>query len=391
MYLHQMVSTKKLSKMGRRRFLNTMAGLGISSVALQYMTKDALAQLTDNPEKEVPRLLGLVHTNHDRVVNTGAVPKREPRYYTISRDRWARTEATHAAAEKVSRLFASEPYVEVSVSNRDSELGIEVDYLTVERADGTTNSPSMSYEKVKEVIPRQVTGQVEANGKSFVREGIHVSVNRSNTREQVVFDSKYRPVPGGAQLIQPDGVPGTLGTPATALQDSSQCWVTAGHCINRTAGTPIDQPRDPDKIGEGRQYTQKGNGDVGTVVSSGPDNAYNIADKDGNYGWQISGVLGRDKLKDMNQAGDSLYLQGRSSGRQQGTVIKVDTTGTEWVYVDYNLSGGDSGGPYFHVTRDGYALIAAIHSQGVDADADSDGESRGNTMAWVEGSLDVRV
>jgi hypothetical protein len=43
--------TRDLRKMGRRNFLKTLAGIGISGATLKYMTKDALAQVTDDPKK----------------------------------------------------------------------------------------------------------------------------------------------------------------------------------------------------------------------------------------------------------------------------------------------------------------------------------------------------
>lgn len=390
-----MVRTRELKRMGRRRFVNAIANLGVSSYTVSHLSKDALAAATNNPEKEVPRLLGFVHTNHDEVVEKNAVPEREPRFYTISRDEWAYTESTYNAAAKVSAMFASEPQVEVSVSNRNDSLGISVLYSVIERADGSVDKPNIPFKKVKESTPTSITGEVKANGKLYSRENIEVNVFKSQEIEQS-FDSKFRPVPGGCQAEDPAHEPFTLGTPATSLEDNSQCWVTAAHVTDRTTGENIHQPNNPyfssNKIGETRQVTQEGNGDVATIVSTGPDNAYNIANDDGTYGWQIAGVLGRDKLKDMNSNGESLYVQGRTTGRNQGQVLNVDTNGTEWVYIDVDTDTGDSGSPYFHVTPDNYALIAGIHRGSVDIDNDGNfDETKGNIMAWAEDVLNVVV
>lgn len=382
--------------MGRRRFLNTLGALGVSATALNYISKDTLAQVTDNPEKEVPRLLGLVHTNHEEVVSNNAVPKREPRFYTIPRDEWARTEATHQASKELSNAFKSEPHVDVSASTRNGEYEIAVKYTRVEHADGSVTTPSIPLEKVKEAVPARITGEVEANGKTYLREDIKVSIHECRAREQEYFNTKYRPVPGGVKETTENGGIGTLGTPATALQNNSQCWVTAAHCFGRTAGITIKQPEDGtvsyNKIGESRQYTQKDNGDVGTVVSTGPDNYYTIANNDGTDSWQISGVLSRDKLKDMQSNSAELYQQGRTTGRNMGTILDVDTSGVEKLYIDVDTNSGDSGGPYFHVTTDDLALIGGIHHASVDTDNDDNfDEARGNIMAWAEETLDVRV
>ena len=54
--------------MRRRNFLGTLAGIGISGATLRYMTKDAVAEVTDDPTNEVPRLRSLRHTNHQEIV-----------------------------------------------------------------------------------------------------------------------------------------------------------------------------------------------------------------------------------------------------------------------------------------------------------------------------------
>lgn len=46
------MKSDKLAKVGRRIFLSTLAGLGISGEALNYMSKDVLAKVTDNPKKK---------------------------------------------------------------------------------------------------------------------------------------------------------------------------------------------------------------------------------------------------------------------------------------------------------------------------------------------------
>ena len=52
--------TRDLRKMNRRNFLSKLSAMGISGAALQYMTKDALAEVIDNPKEEVPRLRDVV-------------------------------------------------------------------------------------------------------------------------------------------------------------------------------------------------------------------------------------------------------------------------------------------------------------------------------------------
>lgn len=78
-------TTKKLNKMGKRRFMKTLAGIGVSGSAIRHMSKETLAKTTGNPEKEVPMLKCLYHLNHEEVKN-GNKPERKAEYFTLPRD-----------------------------------------------------------------------------------------------------------------------------------------------------------------------------------------------------------------------------------------------------------------------------------------------------------------
>lgn len=113
--------------MGRRRFVDTLLTLGVSSSTAAALTKDELAKLTDDPSQQVPRTKYFRHTNHDEVVNGGR-PNRGPTFYTVPRDQWIETEtAVNAATSLGDRLGL--PGVEVGVTNQIQKApGISVDY-----------------------------------------------------------------------------------------------------------------------------------------------------------------------------------------------------------------------------------------------------------------------
>ena len=65
----------------RRRFLKLLSGVGVSASALQYMSRDALAKVTDDPENEIPILHALRRTRDD----SGELSEeREPVYRTVN-------------------------------------------------------------------------------------------------------------------------------------------------------------------------------------------------------------------------------------------------------------------------------------------------------------------
>ncbi|WP_152423901.1 hypothetical protein [Natronobacterium lacisalsi] len=46
-----------LHLMGKRRFMSNLASLGISATGVTLLSQEALADLTDDPEEKVPRIV----------------------------------------------------------------------------------------------------------------------------------------------------------------------------------------------------------------------------------------------------------------------------------------------------------------------------------------------
>lgn len=115
-------SSRALSRVGRRGFLKTLAGLGVSASTASALTQDAVADVIDDPRREVPRIKAFRHTNHREVVEEGAKPEREPIVYKIPRWQWARVEAAHDARRQVEKQLDGKYPVWVTTDTNDEKL-----------------------------------------------------------------------------------------------------------------------------------------------------------------------------------------------------------------------------------------------------------------------------
>ncbi|MDQ2049936.1 hypothetical protein RBH26_05510 [Natronolimnohabitans sp. A-GB9] len=159
-------STSDLARMGRRRFIEALVGLGVSTTAAAGLTSERLEALTDDPENEVPRLSG-----YKRIEGkNGNEPSYEPEYYTIPRDKYVRVESSYSAAGKISNRvgeFDDSDSYSVGVTSRTnghhSEKVIKVTQIQSEQED---NGADLSLTEVEGRLPTEITGDVPANARS---------------------------------------------------------------------------------------------------------------------------------------------------------------------------------------------------------------------------------
>lgn len=269
------LTTQKLSRMSRRRFIESLASLGVTGSALTLMSKDTLAETTENPEKEVPRLFGWRHTNHDDVVNKGARPEREPIYYKIPRHKWARVEAAHDAKERVSTILEEEfeKSVPVGVTTHGSGSNrrkvVEVEYQILESPKGDEiKSPSVEFSEFKQTIEEKVgttiTGIAGKGTKKETRQaGIPVTVDRTRRVQTYSYDYEYREsgVPAGCLIRRPGGGVCTSGTPVWDNEIGDHVMVTAGHCLENINDIYQNDVDDSDHFGNVNQDKLKATGD----------------------------------------------------------------------------------------------------------------------------------
>lgn len=373
--------------MGRRRFLKTLSSLGVSAAALNHMTKETLAELTDDPSREIPRLKGTRHTNHEAVVNGTEPPKLEPVYYTMPRDEFVRIEARYNAARKIRKQIGDDPQMHVGVRRQQDDLIINVVHETVLRHDGTVDKPRVSFSDLRETLPEYVDGNVSIDDREYGVEDVRVRAVETRSAEDDYFDTDYESdVPGGCKWESC-----TLGHPAYDNDREEYVWTTASHCVDRSSNESVSQPdtnESDNYIGVSDKYTEAGNGDAATVrQNSAEEPYYDYADYGGGHGdWPIYGTRSIDYLKDMAANGEAVYKQGKTTGRLGGRVLEVRNDGM-FVLINCDRSGGDSGGPFFDVTDYGNAYAVGIHNRA----GDTDTESKGTTMAYTNSTLNLSL
>jgi hypothetical protein len=381
-----MYSTNDLVKMGRRRFLENLGKLGVSGATLQYITKDELSELTSDPQKEVPRLGVLEHTNHEEIVNESAPPQREPKFYTIPREKWIRVETAHSAARNLKKSIkkkiknASEdgsqqtnPLLGLNfgVITKNDQKTVIVSYNTLlDWTEKGVSEPNVSLDWLKKNLASTVSGEVQFNGKTVSRE-LPVEINEQHV-EQDDYNGKYRPVPAG--VIIEDIADNSYGSTGPSAYDKDlDDWVhtTAGHVVDGSSGHDIHQPSfsvyDGNYIGDSDKALAVSDFDAATIqLSDDRADAIGGADAD-TFDWDIYGVLGWDTIRDNEDSSYALRNQGYKTGRNSGDIGPVNDNKTFWTSAERD--GGDSGGPHFKVkysqAGDGYkAYIAGIHAWG---------------------------
>jgi len=399
-------SSNALGRMGRRGFLKTLAGLGISASTASALTQSAVAEAVDDPRREVPRIRAFRHTNHEEVIEEGAKPEREPDVYTIPRWRWARIEAAHDARRRVERQLDGKYPVWVTTDN-NGEKKIVVE----QHDDGNLRSADVrALDKQVPASVNGVAGHKSRNGRRsrFAQEReIPVDIKRpevNRAQEEIqnvskhdinqlsnsgpyeieaageYYVSDYDPVPGGAasQMIATDSnyvyhSYGTTGTPV--FHDGSLKMLSVAHLWNHPNPDPnpegawIDETIDAQNIGY-QQITQPtdfsqgeavfdrddNNGLVTNVLDAGVMNleevgdvAYDFAAEGGVYrGKSIVGGVSQQRINDLEDMGTALSKQGATTGLDPCHIIAVNSDSFQidqiLGYSD-GILGGDSGGP----------------------------------------------
>jgi len=380
--------TRDLRKMNRRNFLSKLSAMGISGATLQYMTKDALAEVTDDPTDEIPRLQSMRRKYPDwQERDFPEKLEREPVYYTIQRDDWVRVESARDAASRVGKFIderiddPSEIRVGVTtiVDGQHSKKAVKVKVKTE------------SVSRVRERLPASINGEVGSGQHKEVRENIPVVVDEDRAEKlhdcrhndnNSYYNEDYGHVPGGAQVEAC-----TSGAPAWDYDREEVVMLTAAHCVGAGEGTDteyhgetMNQPENGSLMGESDKVSHESDNyeDVATInpeLSSEPVPSYKLAGWGGGEDEPIWGIIGWDCIKDMedgNAPYDQMYKQGETTGRCSGPVDYTNlpdySNGHQEFNTDAWAEGGDSGGPNF-VMEDDHVLIAGITKAGLQGGA----------------------
>ena len=384
--------TDELTKMSRRRFAEALAGMGLSAGVVHHMTQDALAEQTDDPSKEVPRLFGRRVKNpeerKDKPPSPDDRPEMEERWYTIPRSKWVRVEtAEDACLELQNQMNELDDtgQIDVYVANqhdRDgSEKLLQVVYTTsVWEKDGEQHerTPDVSFERVEEEAPYTVTG-IAGEGDNREERDVEVEVIRTEKTADCdpdggsYYDHYYDNIPSGAQT---DSC--TTGPPAYSNDYSDYVITTAGHCYD--LWDTIEQPNGSDAatVDDDESFLET-NDDIhysdmcfGRPESGRTVHYYIASDEDDNeYDEYIAGTVSWTRIKDIQDSTfETLEKQGATTHRCGGTVLTTHPGDVvRSMEIEAPRAGGDSGGPYFDLSSDGYAYIAGHHiRQGQDYD-----------------------
>lgn len=391
---------KRTRLSSRRRFLQ---GLGAAGLGVGF-SEGALAE----EDEKVRRVEKYVHTNHEEVIH-GAAPIREPKYYYISRERWARVESAHNAAERIEKRLAKkfDPQsfsVSVQLTNDSTggrRRGVSVEFITVENPDGSVIEPNTTFGTFSQELPDRVTGVAGRKTEHETEiQDIPVEVEKITEYPEVYFSTKYDDVPAGAHC-QTEPVAGfiyngTTGTPATN-STSENVLVTCGHNYDLNNNGTLNASElhqddynyyNGDFVGYVDSYDADPDYDMAIIGidASNRDVQWDIANNSGGVrGYQIYGILAKDYLKD--NLGETLYKQGSATGNVTGSIEKVGST---FIKIDAsNSSGGDSGGPYYDYgcsIGGCSSYIAAIHRGTA-----GDGLQKGTLMESIEDNENVTV
>lgn len=134
--------------------------------------------------------------------------------------------------------------------------------------------------------------------------------------------------------------------------------VTSGHLLEESVDGTLYHPDMDDSLGSIDDYHAGDWFDVGIVSVS--DYEYDVAtDSCGSEGWPVDGIVTWDSIKFHQDDPDyELYVQGRSSGRHQGSIEQtwIGSQNHQKAFsVDASKSAkGDSGGPHFRKVTDSY-------------------------------------
>lgn len=368
--------TNKLSSMGKRRFLKTLSAIGVSSSALAHLSKEALAQATDDPKREVPLLKCLHHTNHD-AVEKGAKPVRKAEYFTLPRDEWARMKAAENVSLRVTEYLNSNsnlPELAVGVV-ADNGGGGTNRTIVVEYPEDSRIYEGVAIEDVRESLPDSIDGFAGEGKYREVVEDIPIEVEEVPIGRLEYFEHSYRPVPGGCSFTHDGGSGGgTLATPA--YSSNGNVLVTAGHCTNG-AGTNIHQPFDQlftdehigsvvQSIGENYSDSDVEKFDAATIgIDTEDDVIYRIANWDANTYLRrhIGGIWSWDAISAWKGTSTQVTLQGTTTGRSSGKVTKLYPSSKNYA-ISASSAGGDSGGPHYRRRCDTCddLLISGVHN-----------------------------
>lgn len=383
-----------MTRMGRRRFLESLAAFGVTGTALAHMSKTALADADIDLENEVPVLMGWRRPEDESTAHNNPTaknnekPRREPVYVGVPEDQWIRVESARDAAEQVRNSLAD---IDVSVGvttttrGNNSQKAIIINYQTEEYDLRDDFSPEISFDELTDRLPASVSG-VAGRGTDRERtvENIPVitkknhikfsnvndipsqsSNNSISTLNSYEYDCSYRPVPAGCAWRTEKGNPSTIGTPVYDEDHDENRLVTAAHCFESVGGTDCRQNSDSsDSIGSKDSNKSKFDHppnlfDAAVIdVNNSIDMRWDLASSQCDS-YRSPGIVGTMSDSWLNYLEDDYDItkQGAATGITSGQVKHVYDL---WFTADLTFDDGDSGCPVYKHRTDSFSTNTYI-------------------------------
>jgi len=352
----------KWSSMGRRRFMENLGALGVSSTTLNFLDQEELEEVTDNPEDEVP-YVAMLKGNGDR---------REAVYKTIPREEWERRQTALSARDQIARKVDKEldsDNISVAFTSMDQSptgFGVEVENVITEYPNGEVRGSRADLEEIEKLVPTEMEAGIDKIEEEVTRQGIPVEVTESHEELTCSYDLErnYDNLPGGIAIASSyEG--GTLCAPFESREFGTG-WTTAGHVVGSDKVNVYQEngSKEDDPFGYSKEAKNDGNNlDYAFIdMISDEDISKWITDNDASEReLELTGIVTNEELE--NQEGNEDYIlegQGRTTCRSSGPIHKVVGSGTEAVETEWAPKDGDSGGPLFYTPNDNEAYIAGI-------------------------------
>ncbi|WP_139198520.1 hypothetical protein [Haloferax larsenii] len=398
--------------------MKTLAGLGVGTAALPYVSQEAAAEIQERDE--IVRVSAMVNT--DSVLgeksDIGVAPSSIPRSRVdpgpsrmeanvedrlngrkavlkpIPYQKWKIVESTRDAREKIQDSIPESwtegcEYITIRVATQlESSVSSRSDpgsrYIAptypvykkeTKEGDVEEITPNVSYDEFQEWFPRTTEGTAgKGTPLEATVEGIPVRPEKEEIELQVSYDYSYRPVPAGCVFGTGADNSATLGVRADDYNNNQDVILTAAHTFKDIIGwsREVHQPvwindNDQYKIGEtdASRRVNKNNFDAVVVQNLSENTTRRFAADDGPNTYRednpVRGILTNSEIDD--QAGNQnfeLTKQGVKTGRTSGFISSWD--GSILAYRAYSKRG-DSGCPVFHEYGSDYtySLIAGIH------------------------------
>lgn len=377
------MDSSKFGRMGRRRFVETLSGLGVSAATVNELDPDDLEDITQDPEEEVPYLARYETLTKEE----GKPPSRKPVYKSIPRDEWERRrtaiDAMNKINEKVNRDF-EDPRIGAVFKSHDqspTEFGVAVK---------VPDDPALreSLEVIEEELPSEKKGRTPEKN-SVERGGIPVDVEIKDMEPLACYNlQNYDPVPGGQATAG-----GTLTGTFYSNKRSLDGWVTAGHVAEEGAAISQSTGSSYDFIGTGRDsVNEEQNGGLRDCAFVEPISDEGVIgyiceeDNSDKQGFPIGGIILNRELQ--NNVGNTDYgvrLQGKISCKDTAHISEMNQGDS--ITVEYGKASGDSGGPAYRVV-DGDAYIVGIIGEGSTGFENPFGSTQCTTAETAEDILD---